>query len=142
LLLVLTVVGVVGFLLTMLFFHSPELANNFWPPCFTYKATGLHCPGCGTTRCLYSLLHGDIPQALAYNLLFPIMLPYILWSVGRFGYYYLSDKPKPPRKAWPRWVAPVLVILIYGYAAIRNIPSEPFNYLAPHRLEANAPATE
>jgi hypothetical protein len=37
------------------------------PPCPYLTLTGLACPGCGLTRALHFLLHGDVRQAFAYN---------------------------------------------------------------------------
>jgi hypothetical protein len=45
---------------------------TLWPkeyriPCLFHAATGLLCPGCGTTRSLTALLHGDVATAFAFN---------------------------------------------------------------------------
>lgn len=37
------------------------------PPCPYLTLTGFACPGCGITRALHLLLHGDVGQAFAYN---------------------------------------------------------------------------
>jgi hypothetical protein len=33
---------------------NPYVAGNPLPSCPLYALTGLYCPGCGSTRCLYS----------------------------------------------------------------------------------------
>ena len=38
--------------------------------------TGLYCPGCGSTRALYALLHGRPGEALAMN---PLLLVVLAW---------------------------------------------------------------
>lgn len=40
-------------------------------PCPILTLTGWQCPGCGSTRALYSLLHGDVVQAFTMN---PLLL--------------------------------------------------------------------
>ena len=45
---------------------------TLWPvqfriPCLFHAATGLLCPGCGTTRSLTALIHGDLATAFAFN---------------------------------------------------------------------------
>src|ERR1043166_3363337 len=55
---------------TLLYSHSPT-EYTFYPRCLLFLLTGLHCPGCGSTRCAAALLHGDIEQAFAYN---PLMV--------------------------------------------------------------------
>lgn len=37
------------------------------PPCPYLTLTGLACPGCGLTRAVHFLLHGDVSLAFAYN---------------------------------------------------------------------------
>ena len=47
---------------TLLYF-IPPVAGGIYPPCFFHWLTGLYCPGCGSTRCLHALLHGNFRQA-------------------------------------------------------------------------------
>ena len=39
------------------------------PKCMFYQTTGLYCPGCGATRALSALLHGDLKSSLHNNVL-------------------------------------------------------------------------
>ena len=57
---------------------NPYVAGNPLPNCPLYALTGLYCPGCGSTRCLYSLVHFDLPGAMAMNPLLVISLPFLL----------------------------------------------------------------
>ena len=57
---------------------NPYVAGNPLPSCPLYALTGLYCPGCGSTRCLYSLVHFDLPGAMAMNPLLVISLPFLL----------------------------------------------------------------
>ncbi len=41
-------------------------------PCWFYEATGLYCPGCGGTRAVRLLLHGQIGASLWSH---PLVLP-------------------------------------------------------------------
>jgi hypothetical protein len=50
--------------------HDPY-ATQILPPCPVLQLTGWQCPGCGSTRALYSLLHGDVAKAFAMN---PLLL--------------------------------------------------------------------
>ena len=40
------------------FFVDPAM-QSFLPPCLFHAFTGLYCPGCGATRALHRLVHGD-----------------------------------------------------------------------------------
>lgn len=45
----------------------PELPHV--PLCFYHAVTGHDCPGCGTTRSVFAILHGRFAVAAAFNLL-------------------------------------------------------------------------
>jgi hypothetical protein len=65
----------------VVFFFNPN-THGFYPACLFHKLTGLNCPGCGATRALYALLHGNLRLALKDNGLFIFSLAtLIVWSV-------------------------------------------------------------
>lgn len=39
----------------------------FHMPCLFHLLTGLYCPGCGGTRAVISLMHGQVRQSLVYH---------------------------------------------------------------------------
>ena len=53
----------------LVFFFNPG-THHFYPVCLFHALTGLNCPGCGMTRALYALLHGNVLAALKDNALF------------------------------------------------------------------------
>jgi hypothetical protein len=55
---------------TYLFIFEPG-KSGFFLVCPFYALTGLACPGCGTTRGLHHLLHGDVITAFRFN---PLMM--------------------------------------------------------------------
>ena len=55
---------------------DPERVSIF-PPCPLHRYTGLWCPGCGTTRALHQLLHGNVAAAFWFNPLAISLLPVI-----------------------------------------------------------------
>lgn len=100
-------------------------------PCPWHMLTGWHCPGCGMTRLVASLITGDFVQAFRYNpLLFSLMLPgsYLgldsLWA-KRHGRKNLISKI--PTSVWV-----LLIIIILAYGVLRNLPCGEF--LAPTKL--------
>lgn len=107
---------------------DPNLPNNLLPRCPFHALTGLWCPGCGMTRALHALVHGDVLQALHMNPLGMLMLPVLpmmlLWSWG------WQPRALQPLMRWamdPRtWLA-----TLPAYWLLRNLPWLPFTWMAP-----------
>ena len=118
--------GVITFIL---FSGGPSV--SWFPQCLLRRLTGLHCPGCGMTRALHALLHGDFFAAFRFNPVGMILLPVILSGVLLEWFAWLRGKPLPfslrtsVRGAW----AIAALMLLFG--VLRNIPVWPFNLLAP-----------
>jgi hypothetical protein len=108
--------------LALLYVFDPSAAGNFFPKCPSYAFLGLYCPGCGITRALHALLHGQWAQAMAYNPLAMLTAPLLLWMVFKPAWLYHPITPK---------IAFVVLVL---YAVLRNIPYAPFSLLAPHAI--------
>ncbi len=105
----------------------PPAPGSFYPRCQLHSLTGLHCAGCGGTRAAYSLLVGDVPQALAYNapavLGLPLLAAYLARrAVGRGPLNF------------PRWAGGAALVALAAFTVLRNVPLPPFTLLAPHEL--------
>lgn len=103
--------------------------NRWFPPCVFHKLTGLHCPGCGSTRAMYQLLHGQIGAALRLNALAVLALPFLGYWVaralcGRAGRQW-------PALSVPSLAARGLAVGVIAFWILRNIPAWPFTWLAP-----------
>lgn len=48
-------------------------------PCIFHMLTGYYCPGCGGTRALKALLHGQILQSLYYHPIVPYLAGLGIW---------------------------------------------------------------
>jgi hypothetical protein len=78
-------------------------------PCPLFALTGLSCPGCGTTRALRALLHGDVMAAFAWN-------PLTMTAMALGAAWWLLRRvarvpPLPPP-------AQVLVVVALSVAAV------------------------
>jgi hypothetical protein len=111
----------------------PPRDGSIYPPCVFRKLTGLHCPGCGTGRCLHALLHGELRQAIAYNVITVAVVPVMLfWAVRAW-----SDAIRGRlvvRRRIPGWGLAIFAAVLIVFAILRNLPIAPFNLLAPHTL--------
>ena len=107
---------------------DPTAPGSPFPPCMFYAATGWHCPGCGLTRCLHALAHGDLPQAFAMN---PLLLVFIVLAPV-FVAWHAGWRPAVLRPV-ARWMSTatfwLTLLAVYGIA--RNLPWAPFRWLAP-----------
>jgi|SRR5215204_4828568 len=110
-------------------FFNPTTAG-FFPVCPLYSMTGLACPGCGMTRGLHALLHGDVLTALDYNLLLPAILFF-------FGYLFVSLFLTFARgralsfKLFNQKVLWGFFAVALCFSVLRNLPFYPFSILYP-----------
>lgn len=63
-----------------LFIFEPG-KSGFFPACPFRALTGLNCPGCGSTRGLHALLHGDLVGAFQLNPFMVLALPFLLYAL-------------------------------------------------------------
>jgi hypothetical protein len=111
----------------VLFFFNPATAV-FYPKCLFHKATGLYCPGCGMTRALYCLLHGELRKGLHENALAILALPVL---GGMMLQLFLRRRPPAAGSRFrPIWIAAILTV-IAAFGVLRNVPCQPFSCLAP-----------
>lgn len=52
-------------------------------PCVFHTLTGLYCPGCGGTRAVKYLLHGQVFKSVYYH-------PFVLYGGVLFGWFMIS----------------------------------------------------
>jgi hypothetical protein len=70
--------------------YSPS-ESAFFPKCIFHSLTGLKCPGCGSQRCVHSLLRGDVAAALRYNTFFVANIPLV--AILLYGEAMRQRKP-------------------------------------------------
>ena len=72
-------------ILVLLYFFNPT-DTPFAPKCLFKQYTGWSCPGCGLQRFLHAFMHGRFKEAISYNYLLTILIPYItLFVLERFA---------------------------------------------------------
>jgi hypothetical protein len=101
--------------------------HHFYPVCEFHRLTGLNCPGCGGTRALYALLHGDLVTALRDNALAVVGLAGTGLRAGWFALNRLRGRRNGD--FFPaRYLAPLLIVMAV-FGVLRNLPA--FNFLSP-----------
>ena len=112
-----------------LYYHSP--IEDTWLICIIYKLSGYYCPGCGSGRACYSILHGKFYQAFRFNPLLCILLPWLALYIGISGVQWLLYGRETISRKIPVWVPYVLLAVVILYGILRNIDIYPFTLLAP-----------
>jgi len=115
-----------GAILLLYFFVEPK--NGILPKCFFHELTGLYCPGCGVQRSFHALLNGHIITAIDYNLLFILFLPLIIYFILAFA---LGKKHPYSSFIYKSAFSFTVVIVVVSFWVLRNIPYNPFSWLAP-----------
>jgi hypothetical protein len=107
---------------------DPTTPNGPLPVCPTKALLGIDCPGCGSLRMLYSLMHGNLLAAARFNALglaavVLLVRAYLAWTYGRVMGRRI--------RGWQhhRWSATVTLALVVAWVVVRNIPFAPFSAL-------------
>lgn len=107
---------------------DPTTPGGVIPVCPT-KQLGFLCPGCGSMRMVYTLLHGDVLGAVRFNAFGMVALVLLLWAfaawaVGRYRGVFV--------RSWQhaRWAPMLVLVAVLGWFVARNLPFAPFTGLA------------
>ena len=91
--------------------------------CYIFQNTGILCPSCGGTRCIQSLLQGDIVSAFHYNFVITFVAIYLVI----LNIVYLINRNKDEEKKVLTWIYPkywytiVLAVILIIYTVLRNL---------------------
>jgi hypothetical protein len=110
----------------VLFWFNPA-QYRLYPFCFFHELTGLNCPGCGGTRALHQLLHGNVAAAFRLNALVVVSLPFFAWLGIRFSAGTIRQQPMGKRVS-SKWFWALLALAVV-FAVLRNLPA--FAWLSP-----------
>lgn len=107
---------------------DPTTPGGVIPVCPTKALLGLDCPGCGSLRMIYSLLHGDLLAAVKFNALALVglgllIIAYLTWTYGRIvGRHIVGWQQR-------RWAAVTTLVVVSAWFVLRNLPFAPFSAL-------------
>jgi hypothetical protein len=120
-------VGVCTAGLAYIWTFNPNVASSPYPQCLFKAATGLDCPGCGGTRAVYSLLHGDWAGAADHYALIYLVAPLMVYFLARFVLDQFGVRLPAPQAS--RWMGYAAVGVLLAFTVVRNLPFGPFHYL-------------
>ena len=107
---------------------DPTTPHGPLPVCPTKALLGIDCPGCGSLRMLYSLMHGNLLAAARFNALALVAIGLLLWAYVAWTYGRVVGRRI---RSWQhyRWSAAVTLSLVLAWFVVRNIPFAPFTAL-------------
>ncbi len=85
-------------------------------PCLFHLLTGYYCPGCGGTRAVWYLLHGEIWKSIQYHPLVCYVAVVILVELSRLIY----DKAKKRHTGYSKryetlvWIGVAIILINWG----------------------------
>jgi hypothetical protein len=105
---------------TTLVYTANPAGSAPYPVCPSRTFAGIDCPGCGGLRGTHALLHGQVADALDYNLLLPFLLAGIalglaLWFLPLIG-------RSTPQVRIPPWAMVATSVLLVAFTVLRNLP--------------------
>ncbi|MCB0916391.1 MAG: DUF2752 domain-containing protein [Actinobacteria bacterium] len=118
----LAAIGGIAAATTYLAFVDPNTPGHY-PGCPTQTLMGVDCPGCGGLRATHDLAHGDIAGAFGHNALFVLLVPVIVFFLGRN--LVSAWTGRPPRALSPKWSQRLLTLFIavtIVFTLVRNFP--------------------
>jgi hypothetical protein len=101
-------------------------SSPYYLPCGFHLLTGWWCPGCGSTRALHALVHGDLGAALRFNGPVTVGLlaaPAVLWLARR--------RPRLRSLLLAPTTLALLTAAMLLFGILRNLPYPPFSAMAP-----------
>ncbi len=124
----LALLGCMGLAFTYVLMNDPS-DNQRDPlgPCAFKAVTGLDCPGCGGTRMVWYLLHGDLVQAGRHHLMAFLAAPVLAWAYLAWGMKRAFGLSLPTRRI-PPVVWGGFLVATGLFAVLRNLPWEPFSW--------------
>jgi len=107
-------------------------ASNAMPSSIGYTCpfkalTGYNCPGCGMSRCVHALMHGNVTGALHYNAFLFVLVPVLLWA---WFAWFRADRDGKPLPSPNLKVLGALLVVMLLFGVLRNVPGMPIIGLA------------
>ena len=116
------VVLLIIFILCLIYgYYYLNVVYNIKIYCLFHKYTGLLCPGCGITRCIFSIINGNFVEAYNYNKLLFLLIPFIITYFIYIMYLYIFNKKDKLIKNIPNYMWYSIIIIVILFGIVRNI---------------------
>lgn len=122
--------GLCVIILAIIYYRFNPAKYGFFPRCPFHTLTGFDCPGCGSQRAIYSLLHGKVGDAIKYNLLLVLSIPFLTVHFAYKVKSLLLNKDLRWAIIYHPLTPKIIFVIVLVFWITRNIPLHPFNYLS------------
>jgi len=99
--------------------------SRLLPVCPFRALTGFTCPGCGSTRGMHQLLHGNFIAAFEFNPLLLLALPFLLYALLTYSHRVMNGQPSRPNALAPKYIYTIFGVILFFWV-FRNTPLYPF----------------
>src|SRR3984885_5234113 len=96
----LTVAAAATLMCAAIWAGDPTTPGGPLPVCPTKALLGIDCPGCGSLRMLYSLMHGNVGAAARFNALALVASVLLVWAYLAWTYGRVSGRRI---RSWQHW---------------------------------------
>ncbi|WP_233266879.1 DUF2752 domain-containing protein [Tomitella fengzijianii] len=112
------------------FIHAadPTTPGGVIPECPSKHFLGVICPGCGSMRMIYSLLHLDFGAALRFNAVGLLVLVALIGAFARWTWRRARGDGAGTMRLGGR-AAWCIAAVVVAWLVVRNIPVAPFTAL-------------
>jgi hypothetical protein len=103
-----------------LLLRFPPESSSFYPLYPVFTLLHIYCPGCGGTRALAALLHGRLYDAMHWNALVVLLLPFAVVFFANAYWRAIQIR----KFHWPTVPNAVLKVLLVGiciFTLVRNL---------------------
>ena len=99
--------------------------SRLLPVCPFRALTGFTCPGCGSTRGMHQLLHGNFVAAFEFNPLLLLALPFLLYALLSYSHRVMNGLTAQPNRLAPKYIYTIFGVILFFWV-FRNTPLYPF----------------
>ena len=125
----LSVIPVVGAAIGyVLAFNPTDRVPDPSGPCVWHMLFGVDGPGCGGTRMVWYLLHGDLLQAARHHLVAFVAVPFVAYAFLAWLANWTFGIKVPQFRPSVRLVVGYFIVFVLYSVVLRNLPWHPFDW--------------
>jgi uncharacterized protein DUF2752 len=112
----------------VLAFNPTDRVPDPTGPCTWHLLTGINGPGCGGTRMVWYLLHGNLVQAARHHLAALVAVPFLVYAYVQWVASHTFGLRLPVFRPSSRLVIGYVVAFVLYSMVLRNLPWPPFSW--------------